>query len=192
MALAEWALPLARVQRLGAAAPPVRDISRVLPSTPALETARAGVTVAELLQRRMQLERWRGLTAAGPAADVLALRATDLHAILREHVADFASRAMSDLRESLAIRSPARGDFGLQWALPLNAATTTDQSPQVTLVVFARDVEVAVGCVVVPVHQVLALQRTLQDYASVETPSEVIHPPLQMYVVCLCDGVCGP
>lgn len=157
--LPEWALPVTKAQRLGAAAPAVRDITVASPAPAPLDTMRAGVTVADLLRRRGQLERLRGLCGAGPVADCMAARAAELHAILRDGIPEFSNvRQFPDLAAALAMRIPAN-EVSMQWLLPLHHYKDIDH---VTMLFYAKHGDLVTGLLQVRTTDVLALLSELQ------------------------------
>lgn len=163
--LPEWALAVFAGTRLGAVAPPVRDISKALPTLPATDTARAGVSGADLLARRGALMTAANLLRSSPLTDVFACRAAELHRLLAEAFPEYnAVRGLPDLSSLLAVRVPAH-EVTVQWLVPTG-------SGQTFMLCSCRAGEMVTGVVGVAVPDALALRRRLQDLLALSSPPE--------------------
>jgi hypothetical protein len=154
--LPEWALAVLPATGLGAVAPPVRDITKTLPTLPSSETARSAVLGGDLMARRAALLAAGGV-ARGSVLSVITLsRAAELHRLLAETWPEYAAaRGLPDLPGLLSARA-ANNELCLQWLVP-------GSSPDATLLVYCRAGELIAGARRVSVAEAVAVRRRVQD-----------------------------
>ena len=167
----DWVFQSAKPTTIAALPAARRDITKVSPSAPSLETLRISITSSDVLKRRCELERLRGTVAASSLSDTVGLRISELHHLLRDYVPDYAEqRSVPDLKEAMGLKISSN-EMCMQWLLPMHREIGSEA--EATLLLCVRMTDTISGMLKVPVNTAAALHAELQDLQVNEHQTEV-------------------